>query len=66
MVSPRVSVSPLGSVLAFIGVGERLQAQCAAGFAGLEVEMFLGIHVQSGLVAGAEDPGLEVGRAIPW
>lgn len=65
-VSPRVSLSLFGSVRAFTGVGERLQAQRAAGFAGLEVEMFLGIHVQSGPVAGAEDPALEVGgRAVP-
>lgn len=67
VVSPRVSLSPLGSIRAFIGVGKRLEAQRAAGFAGLKVEMFLGIHVQTVPVAGAEDPGLEVGgRAIRW
>ena len=58
MVSRRVAGSPFGSVRASGGVGERLEAQHVAGFAGLEVEVFLGIHVQSDLVAGAEDPGL--------
>lgn len=66
-VSHGVSVSPFGSIWAVTGVEERLQEQHRAGFAGLEVEVFPGIHIQNGLAAGAQDPGLEVrGRAILW
>lgn len=49
--------APLVQVRLLLGWGSGCKHSVVAGFAGLEAGMFPGIHVQSDLVAGAEDPG---------